>query len=252
MGYDPVPGRILAKPCTLPAVGRSQCNSLTSAVARVWEVAALPLAVPSLAGAGDAAAGGMRSCLVPGGGALPLSAAGTARGPRSESPRAGCSPDRAASGRGLIWACLGLFRPEPAFVFATAGIRGDQRGAASAVRSCLAGQSSSRDAGSSPHAAALLPSVWPGKGRLERWDSCLQRCPCVCPPALRSASFSLRSRAGAERGWGEGGVGGGLRGQAGSRGCSKPRSRTCQELPRYPVVRGGRVFPFAFVSFPVL
>lgn len=187
----------------------------------------------------------MRSCLVPGGGALPLSAAGTARGPRSESPRAGRSPERAASGRGLIWACLGLFRPEPAFVFAIAGIRGDQRGAASAVRSCLAGQSSSRDAGSSPHAAALLPSVRPGKGRLERCDSCLQRCPCVCPPALRSASFSLRSRAGAERGWGEGGVGGSARPGRLS-GVLKATEQNVPGTASLPCRAGGKGVPFRF------
>lgn len=62
-------------------------------------------------------------------------------------------------------------------------------------------------------AAALTPQpCCPPSGQVRagcvRCDSCLQRCLCVCPPALRSAGFSLRSRAGAERGWGEGGGGG--------------------------------------------
>lgn len=81
--------------------------------------------------------------------------------PSSDTQRAGCSCN---SGRGLLRACLDLFRPEPAFVSVIPRIGVDQRGSASAVCSCFADETSLRD----PCSKLLSPSpsVYSGKRSL--------------------------------------------------------------------------------------
>lgn len=98
---------------------------------------------------GDAAPGGTRCCAVTNRCALTSATGPRPRGPcpvpSGDTQRAGRSRNRAGSGRAFIWACLGLFRPEPAFVCAIAGIPVDQRGSASAICSCFADRTSLRD-----------------------------------------------------------------------------------------------------------
>ena len=84
-------------------------------------------------------------------------------GPSSDTQRAGFSCNRAGSGRGFIWACLDLFRPEPAFVFAITGIRVDQRGSASGICSGFADKISETPAAIHQTGAFLTFSVSSGK-----------------------------------------------------------------------------------------
>jgi len=79
----------------------------------------------SFVGINDAAPGEMRSCVVPNW--CMLASLGGVCSTRLGPPRAGPSGSRAGWGRGLGWACLGLFRPEPASVPALTGTRGEQR-----------------------------------------------------------------------------------------------------------------------------